>query len=81
MFCGAFPDIHVTIHDLIAEGDLVAVRWTATMTHLGGHLGFAATAKRGSLDGSSFILTRDGYIVEAWNQMDLTGLIQRLKDS
>jgi len=29
----AFPDIHVTIHDVESEGDKVAARWTATMTH------------------------------------------------
>src|ERR1700740_1520889 len=38
----AFPDLHVHLDDLIGEGDRVAVRWTATMTHLGDGLGFAA---------------------------------------
>ena len=31
----AFPDIHVTIHDTIEQGEKVAARWTATMTHKG----------------------------------------------
>ena len=31
----AFPDFQVTIHDIFAEGDLVAFRATASATHLG----------------------------------------------
>ena len=33
---GAFPDIHFTIDDVVSERDMVAARWTATMTHRGG---------------------------------------------
>ena len=40
-FCGAFPDLHVTVDDIVAEGDKVAIRWTATMTHLGDGLGIS----------------------------------------
>src|SRR5689334_14107982 len=36
---GAFPDLHLTVHDAFGCGDKVAVRWSATMTHTGGHLG------------------------------------------
>ena len=31
-YCTAFPDIHFTIEDQIAEGELVATRWTGTGT-------------------------------------------------
>jgi predicted ester cyclase len=78
-FVGAFPDVHVHIEDIIAEGDRVAVRWRASMTHHGDHLGFPATGRKGTLDGSSFVIVKDNQIVEGWNQMDLQGLVQRLQ--
>ena len=78
-FCGAFPDLHIDVEDVITEGDRVAVRWHVSMTHTGDHLGFAATGKKGTLDGSSFFIAKNNQIVEGWNQMDLQGLMQRLK--
>jgi steroid delta-isomerase-like uncharacterized protein len=78
-FCGAFPDLHVTVHDTIAEGDRVAIRWTATMTHLGDGLGFPASGKKVSMDGSTIVAIKDGKIDEGWNHMDITGLFAKLK--
>jgi steroid delta-isomerase-like uncharacterized protein len=42
-FSAAFPDIHLTIDDLIAQGDRVVVRWTLTGTHRGVWRGIPAT--------------------------------------
>jgi steroid delta-isomerase-like uncharacterized protein len=78
-FCGAFPDLRVTVHDTIAEGDRVAIRWTATMTHLGDGLGFPASGKKVSMDGSTIVVIKDGKIDQGWNHMDLTGLFAELK--
>jgi predicted ester cyclase len=69
----------VDIEDIVAEGDRVAVRWRVSMTHLGDHLGFPATGKKGTLDGSSFLIVKDNQVMEGWNQMDLQGLMQRLQ--
>jgi predicted ester cyclase len=79
-FCGAFPDMRLSLEDVVAEGDRVAIRWSAAMTHLGDHLGFPATSKKAKLGGSSFLIVRDGRIAEGWNQMDLQRLFQELKD-
>jgi steroid delta-isomerase-like uncharacterized protein len=76
----AFPDIHMTVDDLVAEGDKVAVRWTATMTHLGNSLGFPASAKKARLSGSSFLTCGKGRILNGWNYMDLTRLHLELQD-
>jgi predicted ester cyclase len=78
-FCGAFPDLHVDLEDIVAEGDRVAVRWRVTMTHLGDHLGFPASGKKATLDGSSFLIARNNQVVEGWNQMDLGALMQKLR--
>ena len=78
-FVGAFPDLHVEVEDVVAEGDHVAVRWRVSMTHLGDHLGFPATGKKETLDGSSFLIVKDNQVMEGWNQMDLGALMQRLQ--
>ncbi len=78
-FCGAFPDLKIEIQDMIAEGDRVAIRWRAVMTHRGNHLGFPASGKRGVLVGSSFIVVQGNQIMDGWNQMDLQALFQKLQ--
>jgi predicted ester cyclase len=81
VFCGAFPDLHVEVEDVVAEGDRVAVRWRVTMTHMGDHLGFPARGRKGTLDGSSFLIVKDNQVIEGWNQMDLQALMQKLQGS
>jgi predicted ester cyclase len=78
-FCGAFPDLRVTVDDVFAEGDKVAIRWGATMTHLGDGLGFPPSGKKVSMDGSTILAVKDGNIDEGWNHMDITGLFAKLK--
>ena len=81
LFLGAFPNLHITVQEIICEGDRVAVAWTATMTHLGEHLGFAPTLKKETLDGSSFLTVGDHQILEGRNYMEMQALIQRLRES
>jgi steroid delta-isomerase-like uncharacterized protein len=79
-FHNIYGDIHITIDDLIAEGDRVAIRWTCTMTHTGDGLGFPATGKKATVPGSSFIHCRDGKLTDGWNFMDLTKTTQQLQN-
>ncbi len=74
----AFPDIRYTIDDVVAEGDRVAVRWTAQGTHTGAFQGLPPTGKRGSLTGTSFFRIANGKLVECWTQMDELGMLQQL---
>ncbi len=78
-FCGAFPDLHIEIEELVAEGDVVAVRWQITMTHRGDHLGIPASGKRASLSGASFIIVKGAQITEGWNYMDLQAMLMQLR--
>lgn len=80
-FCGAFPDLHIALDDIICEGNRVAVRWTSTMTHLGDHLGFPPSRKKVALSGSSFLIIENGSIVEGWNFMEMHGLMQSLNNT
>ena len=75
---GAFPDIRFTIEEAIGERDLVAVRWTATATHQGDHLGPPATNKPVAITGMGFARCRDGKIVETWNNWDMMGLMHTI---
>lgn len=79
MFIGAFPDVRITIHDVITAGDRVAVRWSAVGTHLGPHLGFPPTAKLVTLDGATIGVIRGGRIAQAWNTMDMGHLFDSIR--
>lgn len=78
-FLGAFPDLRITVHDTICEGDSVAVTWVANMTHLGDSLGFAPTSERVSLEGCSVLVVGKGQIQQGRNYMEMGALIDRLK--
>jgi steroid delta-isomerase-like uncharacterized protein len=74
----AFPDVTIRINDMVAEGDVVAVRWSGTATHNGNGLGFAATQKRVQFTGMGFARVVDGKLIEAWNNFDQLGMLQQL---
>jgi steroid delta-isomerase-like uncharacterized protein len=77
-FRRAFPDIKLSIEDAFGNGDRVALRWSAVMTHLGDDLGIAATGKRVMTNGISIARIRGGKIVEGWDNWDQFGLLQKL---
>lgn len=76
----AFPDIHVTTEDLIAEGDKVVERWTQTQTHTGVSIfGVpAGSGKKVKTTGISIYRIASGKIVEHWADMDFLGVLQQL---
>lgn len=74
----AFPDLRHTIHELVAEGDRVAVRWTMKGTHRGPFSGIPATGKPVAFGAISIYRFQDGKIAELWAQVDRLGLLQQL---
>lgn len=80
-FLGAFPDIHISVQDIICEDDRVAVTWVANMTHLGDSFGFAPTFQKVSLEGCSVLVAHNGQIHEGKNYMEMEALISRLRTS
>ncbi len=74
----AFPDMHITVDDQLAEGDRVATRWHATMTHDGDLMDTPATGQRVTITGITIDRLEDGKIVEAWRNMDTLALLQQI---
>jgi steroid delta-isomerase-like uncharacterized protein len=75
---GAIPDIHMTIEDIMAEGDRVTVRITVEGTHKGNQLGVAATGRRIRIAGVVIIRIEHAQIVEGWNSWDQLGLLRQI---
>src|SRR5215218_909474 len=67
----AFPDLHAEVHDVIAEGELVAARVTYTGTHQGEFVGIPATGKKTTISGVDFFRMQDGRQAEHWGGPDM----------
>jgi steroid delta-isomerase-like uncharacterized protein len=74
----AFPDLHETIEDLIAEDDRVMVRWSSRGTHQGPFAGIAPTGKPFVWRGVFILRVAGGKFVEMWQVHDQLGLLQQL---
>ena len=77
-FRDSFPDIRVTVEDVITEGDKLAARCSVRATHRGDTLGFRATERPVEFTGITFLRVREGKIVEAWNNFDFMAMFQQL---
>jgi steroid delta-isomerase-like uncharacterized protein len=75
---GAFPDIKVTPMVSVAEGDLVALRWQATMSHKGPFMGIAATGRNLEITGTTIFRFADGKIAEAWDNWDQLAMMVQI---
>lgn len=74
----AFPDWHVVIDDLIAEGDKVVVRATGSGTHLGEFMAIAPTGKKVSVSWIAIYRIENGKLAEHWQNIDDLGLLKQL---
>ena len=74
----AFPDLHNTIEDQIAENDLVVTRYGISGTHQGEFMNIPPTGKQFTVTGIEIHRFTDGKLVELWNIMDMLGALQQL---
>ncbi len=74
----AFPDWHSELHELVAEGDIVVERFTASGTQQGELMGVPPTGKTVSLPGINIFRLRDGLVVERWGRLDELGFLRQL---
>ena len=74
----AFPDLRVTVEDLIAEGDKVVARDTVTGTHRGEYMGIAPTGKSITYNEIFIVRLEDGRIAETWGVVDVLSQLRQL---
>jgi steroid delta-isomerase-like uncharacterized protein len=77
-FYAAFPDYTHAVHEMVAEGNRVAVRLTFDATHRGEFEGIAPTGKRVSYAGMHIATIVDGVMEEWWGLEDNLGLMTQL---
>ncbi|SRR6266568_7093409 len=77
-FRSAFPDIKVSVHATIEQGEHVVARWAANMTHSGDFLGIPATGRKVMVTGTTIVRIVEGKIVEGWDNWDQLGLLVQL---
>ena len=74
----AFPDLRVTVEDLVTEGDKVAHRFTLRGTHAGPFLGIPATGRAVAATGIAIDRLAGGKVAESWVSLDALGLLRQL---
>jgi steroid delta-isomerase-like uncharacterized protein len=78
MYRTAFPDVRITVDDVITADDKVVMRWHSEGTHRGELAGLAPTGTRASVTGISIDRWKDGKIVETWTEWDNLGLARQI---
>jgi steroid delta-isomerase-like uncharacterized protein len=74
----AYPDLHFTVEDLIAEDDKVVVRDSVTGTHRGEYMGIPATGKSVTYHKIFIFRFLIGRIVETWSVVDVLSQMRQL---
>ena len=74
----AFPDLNLSIEDLLAEGDKVVWRFKSTGHQNGPFMGLPPTGKTGNITGIVIFRLENSRIVEGWVNLDVLGLLQQV---
>jgi len=78
MLLRVYPDIHLTVEDLIAEGDKVVGRTTVTGTHRGEFMGLAPTGKTVTYNEIFIFRFVNGRVAETWGVVDVYSQMKQL---
>ena len=73
-----FGDATMTVHDVLAAGDKVAVRWSLTGVHQAPFLGVPPTGRQVTLNGTNIYRLAGGQIAENWENVDVYGALRQL---
>ena len=74
----SFPDFHLSLEDMIAEGDKVVSRWTGDGTQVGEFMGIPASGKKVKITGIIISRIANDKIIEEWETSDQLGMLQLL---
>ncbi len=78
MFYSAFPDLHVTINQMVSEGDLVVGHMTTEGTQTGEFMGIPASGKKISITEIHMVRIANGKAVEHWGLANAMAMMQQL---
>jgi steroid delta-isomerase-like uncharacterized protein len=78
MYVGAFPDLSFTIDQMLASGDFVVTRWTATGTHGGALMGIPPTNRTSVTHGCTVTEFKNGKQVHDWIYWDVANMLRQL---
>ena len=79
-FFQAFPDLHVSLDEFVAEGDRVFLRSTMTGTHDGEYKGIPATGRHVAAESAEVFRVADGRFVGYWCLTNVAGLMRQLTE-
>ena len=74
----AFPNLYLHVLDMIAEEEVVAIRFTMLGTHQGEFMGIPPTGKDVEVEGCCIFKFGDGSIIEHWQESDMLSLFGQL---
>ena len=77
-YISAFPDLHFQIDQMLASGNFVVTRWTATGTHRRPLMRIPATNRRTITRGCTVAEIRNGKVVHDWIYWDTGNLLKQL---
>jgi steroid delta-isomerase-like uncharacterized protein len=78
MFRSAFPDLHIDVHEMLVDGDLVCARAVVTGTHQGELMGMPPTGRRMEMQMIDIVRVRGGQAAEHWGVADNMAMMQQL---
>ncbi|MBI2263922.1 MAG: ester cyclase [Armatimonadetes bacterium] len=74
----AFPGAHLTLEDVLVDGEKAACRYTFRGTHKGDFMGLSPTGKMVTMTGMTILHFSGAKCIERWNEADIMGLMQQL---
>lgn len=77
-FISAYPDIKISVEDVIGEGDKIVARCRVSGTHTGDGLRIAPTDQSVEFTGMTIVRIEDGKIAEAWNEFDFMKMYSQI---
>jgi predicted ester cyclase len=77
-FRTAFPDMRITVEEVLIDGDMIAARCSVAGTHTGPGLPIAAGGKPANFTGMCIARVKDGKMIEGWNNFDFLSLYQQI---
>jgi predicted ester cyclase len=77
-FLAGFPDLRATVHQLVAEGDILVSRFTMEGTHTGELMGAAPTGRRVTFRGIDMVRIRENRAVEVWHEGNDVEILMQL---